>query len=430
MLSPEGPALPLQRFEHQLSPERRLRNPDSRPLFHIVRERFRAPNATSGNGDIPVARNVMDSTINAAYPSLAKRNENNMTDPVTEPQSDLWDLTQDFLVHAYYDGTPIRFNPAADVLLGGRLPIAEDDAGATQAALDAMRVSGKPIRLSAPLETSEGEQRYISWSIVPNPSGESFFAIGHDTTEIVNTRKRLREVEERLAQMQRMETLGQLAGGVAHDFNNLLVPILNVLDLLERRPQVDPDFNELIKGAHRAAISARTMVRRMLSFARQNQTEPTLADISPLLKEMKELLVHILPPTVHVEIEAESSLRPIRLHANQLELSLLNLAINASHAMPNGGDLRIQARGTNNGVEISVADNGTGMDAETVERATEAFFTTKDSSKGTGLGLFMANRLAQQSGGRLEIQSKPDEGTTIKLHFPAADGDEEAPGQT
>lgn len=349
-----------------------------------------------------------------------------MADPVAELQSDVWGLTQDFLVHAQYDGTLISLNPAADALLGGRLPIAADDSGATQVVLEAMRASGKPIRLSAPVETADGEQRHISWSIVPHPSGESFFAIGHDTTETVVARKKLREVEERLAQMQQMETLGQLASGVAHDFNNLLVPILNVLDLLEHRPQADPDFDQLIKGAHRAAISARTMVRRMLSFARQNQTEPTATQIEPLFNEMRELLTHILPSNVHMEIAAEKRLSPVRLHASQLELSLLNLAINASHAMPDGGNLRIAARRATGGVEISVSDNGTGMDAETVERATEPFFTTKGPAKGTGLGLFMANRLAHQSGGHLEIQSQPGEGTTITLHFPAADAGEKA----
>ena len=245
----------------------------------------------------------MDSAIDAAYPSPPNRKGDDMADPVANLELDPWDLTQDYLVHAGYDGTAIRLNPAADALLGGRLPIAGGDTGAAQAALEAMRASGKPIKLSAALETGEGELKHISWSIVPHPSGDSFFAIGHDTTDTVFARKRLREVEERLAQMQQMETLGQLASGVAHDFNNLLVPILNVLDLLERRPQADPDFERLIKGAHHAAISARTMVRRMLSFARQNQTEPAATHIEPLFSEMSELLAHILPPAVHVEIE-------------------------------------------------------------------------------------------------------------------------------
>lgn len=340
--------------------------------------------------------------------------------PAFDESADIWDFAQDFLVHATYEGAVIRMNAPAVALLGGLLPIDPEAPGATQAALHAMRETGKPVRLSAPVETVEGDQRHISWSIAPHPSGLSFFAIGRDTTASMEARQRLRETEERLIQMQQMETLGQLAGGVAHDFNNLLVPILNVLELVAKRPQEDPDFDELVKGARRAAISARTTVRRILSFAQQGKSEPAEIDVASLLAGMQDLLVQILPASVTLEVETDPGLPRVRLHANQLELSIVNLAINAADAMPEGGVLRIAARHEAAGVRISVSDNGTGMDSETVSRATEPFYTTKGVGKGTGLGLFMANRLAHRSGGRLEIQSVQGEGTTVALDLPAA----------
>ena len=279
---------------------------------------------------------------------------------------------------------------------------------------------GVSSRLTLPLHQADGNIRQVAWSITPHPSGESFFAIGRDTTDVVAARQRLREAEERLAQMQQMETLGQLAGGVAHDFNNLLVPILNVLDLLQRRPQGDSDFDELICGASRAALSARTLVRRMLYFAQRQKSEPETVDVAKLISGMEDLLTHILPQAVQLEIDACEEMAPVKIHPNQLELSILNLAMNASDAMRGSGKLRIRAESAGaEGIAITVTDTGIGMDEETVGRATDAFFTTKGPGKGTGLGLFMAKRLAEKANGTLDIRSIVGEGTEIRFWLPA-----------
>jgi PAS domain S-box-containing protein len=341
-----------------------------------------------------------------------------------EERERLWTLSQDLLVHARYDGKIVRANPAARMLLGENLSFLVGNASVDDAAQPARdmvaetRASGEPVRLSMTLATLDGSERQISWSIAPDTSNESFFAIGRDMTQIVEAQQTARQAEERLLQMQQTETLGQLASGLAHDFNNLLVPILGVLDMLKRRPQGDKDFDALIDGASHAALNARALVRRMLDFAQSRKVEPTPTDVSSLLHGMQGLLVHMLPSSIRSAVVCEPEMPPVFVHPDQLELSILNLAINARDAMPQGGRLAIRAHSTGKEVEIAVSDTGMGMDEATLKRATEPFYTTKDRGKGTGLGLFMAKQLAERSKGSLSIQSAAGEGTTIILRLP------------
>ncbi|GGH21009.1 hybrid sensor histidine kinase/response regulator [Alsobacter metallidurans] len=249
--------------------------------------------------------------------------------------------------------------------------------------------------------------------------------------------ERTREREEALAllhEAQKMETIGQLTGGVAHDFNNLLTPVMGSLDLLRRR--IGPDdarSQRLVETALQASGRAATLVQRLLAFARRQDLQPRAVDVGELLAGMEDLVRRSIGPTVEVVVRAQSDLPSARVDPGQLELAILNLAINARDAMPTGGVLTIEASICANDdphparvpagsyVRISVSDTGEGMDEATLRRAVEPFFSTKGLGKGTGLGLSMVHGMAAQSGGDLQLASTPLVGTRADLLLPVAD---------
>jgi signal transduction histidine kinase len=247
--------------------------------------------------------------------------------------------------------------------------------------------------------------------------------------------ERTREREAALAQlheMQKLESLGQLTGGVAHDFNNVLAAVLGNLDVLSRRPNEDTEARRFIEGAMKAAERGAALTKRMLAFARRQELKPETVEVAQLVGGMTEMLRRSLGPTVQIATEFQPGLAPTLVDPNQLELALLNLSLNARDAMPNGGRLTIGARAeiltagvrglpAGHYVCISVADTGIGMDEMTLKRATEPFFTTKGIGKGTGLGLSMVHGFAAQSGGIARITSRVGSGTTIELWLPSAD---------
>lgn len=245
--------------------------------------------------------------------------------------------------------------------------------------------------------------------------------------------KQTQEREQALAQLheaQKLETLGQLTGGVAHDFNNLLTPVIGSLDLLRRRLPAADKSHRLIDAALQASSRAATLVQRLLAFARRQDLQSRSVDISVLLDGMSDLIARSIGPTIVVEFDCQADMPPARVDPNQLELAILNLAINARDAMPGGGQLRISGRAaeiTSAGrlkpgsyVRLEVADAGVGMDASTLARAVEPFFSTKGVGKGTGLGLSMVHGLAAQLGGMLRLASEPGVGTTAEIWLPAA----------
>jgi signal transduction histidine kinase len=251
--------------------------------------------------------------------------------------------------------------------------------------------------------------------------------------------QRTREREVALAQvheMQKLESLGQLTGGVAHDFNNLLMAILGNLEVLSRRSQTDEmTFKRLLDGAIRAAEHGTALTRRMLAFARRQELRPESVDVARHVSGMVEMLRRSLGPAIEIAAEFEEGLPPIRVDPNQLELAILNLSLNARDAMPGGGRLRMGARYEKIDADavvslaageylcIAVTDTGMGMDEGTLKRAPEPFFTTKDIGKGTGLGLSMVYGLASQSGGLARISSQIGAGTTVELWLPVAEFD-------
>ncbi len=240
-----------------------------------------------------------------------------------------------------------------------------------------------------------------------------------------------KEADAQLAQAQKMDAIGQLTGGVAHDFNNLLTPIVGSLDLVRRRHKDDERTQRMIGGALQAAERAATLTQRLLAFARRQALQPEAVDIAALIDGIVDLIRRSLGPTIRVVLEVPGDLPPARVDPNQLELALLNLAINARDAMPGGGQLTItvgaaaveerNAIGLAAGryVRILATDTGIGMDKATLARATEPFFSTKGVGKGTGLGLSMIHGLAAQSGGTLTLASEPGRGTRVELWLPA-----------
>lgn len=247
----------------------------------------------------------------------------------------------------------------------------------------------------------------------------------------VEERTREREIiSAQLHEAQKLETLGQLTGGVAHDFNNLLTPIVGTLDLVRRKTD-DERMQKLLDGALKASDRARTLVTRLLAFARRQNLEARPINVSALVDGMVDLIQRSIGPTIRLGVQIEAATATALVDPNQLELALLNLAVNARDAMPGGGQLTIDTSQVEIAaghaslapgpyVLIQVTDTGSGMDAETLARAVEPFYSTKGVGKGTGLGLSMVHGLAAQSGGALILRSSLGQGTTAKLWLPAA----------
>ena len=237
--------------------------------------------------------------------------------------------------------------------------------------------------------------------------------------------------EEQLRHMQKLESIGQLTGGVAHDFNNLLTAVLGNLELLRKRVPGDPSIDRLVDGAMQGAQRGAALTQRLLAFARRQALEPKPVDLAQLVSNMSDLLRRSIGPRTEMAFDLPSGLPTARADANQIELALLNLAVNARDAMPNGGRVSIALDVAESGaaqdlaagryVRLSVTDTGHGMDGETLRRAIEPFFSTKEIGKGTGLGLSMIHGLALQLGGALRLQSAQGRGTRAELWLPVVE---------
>lgn len=268
-----------------------------------------------------------------------------------------------------------------------------------------------------------------------------FAKITRDLTERRETQLELERAREALFQSQKMEAIGQLTGGVAHDFNNLLTAVIGSLELVRKRLPPDEKSLILIDNAMQAARRGATLTQRMLAFARRQELDPVLASVHELVTGMTSLFDHTLGPAIVLDVDCPKSLPPVRVDTNQVEMALLNLVVNARDAMPRGGVIAISAAGIavtaamasslslkeGHYVRLQVKDQGHGMDAATLARAAEPFFTTKGVGKGTGLGLSMVHGLAEQLGGRLQLESSEGVGTTASLWIPVAGGDVGAP---
>ena len=274
---------------------------------------------------------------------------------------------------------------------------------------------------------------------IRNEDGEviGFAKITRDITERVEAQRALEQAREALFQSQKLDAIGQLTGGIAHDFNNLLMVVLASLELVRKRlphdPKVSPFIENAVQGAERGAV----LTQRMLAFARKQELAMEAVELPALVCGMTGMLQRSLGPSVQIETRFPLGLPPLYTDPVQLESVLLNLTVNARDAMPDGGTISIEAKsetivqciegGLAPGayIRLSVADTGQGMDQATLARAAEPFFTTKGVGKGAGLGLSMVHGLAEQSGGRVDIRSRPGEGAVVDIWLPQATVDNE-----
>jgi PAS domain S-box-containing protein len=340
-------------------------------------------------------------------------------------------------------GCIIMFNPACEKLFGYtadevighnvKLLMTDEHAGKHDQYLSNYRETGEARIIGIgrevlakrkdgstfPIDLSVGEARQESDSI--------FVGILHDLTERKKT-------ERQLLQAQKMEAVGHLSGGIAHDFNNLLTVIIGSAETLQSALKPRPDLAALAQSIMAAGERGAELTQRLLAFSRRQMLRPTDIDCHRLLDHMQHLLQRMLRGNVSLETHIDDELWHAYADPAQLESALLNLAINAQDAMPDGGTLSISAtnmhldevyRETNLEVRpgayivIAVTDTGEGMSAETKAQAFEPFFTTKEIGKGSGLGLSMVYGFIKQSGGHVSLYSEPGLGTTLRLYLPA-----------
>ena len=291
------------------------------------------------------------------------------------------------------------------------------------------RIMGKTIELHGLRKNGEEFQIELSLGTWQQGEVKYFSAVIHDITE----RKQL---EEQVRRSQKMEAIGQLTGGVAHDFNNILAAVIGNLDLIKEGGNGDEFDRENITTALRAALRGAELTHRLLAFSRQQELDAKATRINDILPQFGQLAQRTIGADVAVEMTLAADLWLTMVDAGQLENALLNLVINARHAMPDGGLLTIETvnqiveetgSATPEGlapgayVLIAVSDSGTGMPAAVRERAFEPFFTTEDVGEGSGLGLSMVFGFAKQSGGHVSIYSEEGEGTTVKIYLPRSE---------
>lgn len=245
-----------------------------------------------------------------------------------------------------------------------------------------------------------------------------------------------RTSEDQLRQAHKMEAIGQLTGGIAHDFNNLLTVIIGHLEMMENRIRGDQRTTALVEAALSAAERGVTLTRHLLAFGRRQQLAPRPVEIPGVINGVAKILQQTIGPEIRLVTRTPPGMLPARADPNQLELAILNLALNARDAMPDGGTLRIEAenRPADNGwlpselpprgyVVVSVSDTGCGMNRDTLQRAFEPFFTTKEVGRGSGLGLSIVHGFAAQSGGSVQISSALGKGTKVDLWLPSAEAE-------
>ncbi|HKT77678.1 MAG TPA: ATP-binding protein [Sphingobium sp.] len=362
----------------------------------------------------------------------------------------LWNLARDPFLVSDMAGVWLAASPAWTDILGwseeeliGRTSEwmeHPDDFARTRAEERSLQQGLTTQRFENRFRAKDGSYRTFSWTAVPDEG--LVYCVARDVTEQRAHARQLAEAEAALRQAQKMETLGQLTGGVAHDFNNLLQIVTGNLELVQRGLAAGERANgdrlrraadSAMAGAQRAA----TLTQRLLAFSRRQPLAPERIDPNRLVSRMSDLLGRTLGETIEVETIQAARAWPIEVDTNQMENALLNLAVNARDAMPQGGKLTIEVANTHidahyaareedvragQYVLISLSDTGEGMDADTLNHAIEPFFTTKEVGRGTGLGLSMVYGFIKQSGGHIRVYSEVGQGTTVKIYLPRHHG--------
>ncbi len=364
----------------------------------------------------------------------------------TRERDRIWNVSQDLLLVLNLDGVWRALNPAWSRTLGW--DEAEmlnrtsdwlehpDDHAKNRAELQRLGQGQATLRFENRLRHKDGSYRWLSWTAAPDQ--DSIYAVARDVTGENAARERLKVTEEALRQSQKMEAVGQLTGGIAHDFNNLLTGIVGSLDLMQIRLDQGrtENISRYINAAMTSANRAAALTHRLLAFARRQPLIPKSVDANALVFSLEDLLRRTIGERLSLEIVAAAGLWCTLCDPNQLESALLNLAINARDAMPDGGRLTIMtsnaqidvasadapALPSGDYIRIVVIDTGTGMSADVMARAFDPFFTTKPIGQGTGLGLSMIYGFARQSNGHVSIDSRLGQGTSVTLYLPRHHG--------
>jgi two-component system, cell cycle sensor histidine kinase and response regulator CckA len=288
---------------------------------------------------------------------------------------------------------------------------------------DRVAATGEPYEAMAVIPEPDGndERTFLMVKFPLRDVDGDVFAVVTIATDITERRRSAEEraeLEHRLAQAQRLESIGQLAGGVAHDFNNLLSVILTCVGFATRELPAEHPVRDDVEEIGRAADRAAALTRQLLMFSRREVVKPEVLDVGALVRDLERLLDRTLSERIALRITVGPGLVPVLADRAQLEQVLVNLAVNARDAMPDGGTLAIAVGGVNGGVRITVVDDGAGMPEEVRERAFEPFFTTKDPGQGTGLGLATVHGIVTDSGGTVDIDSAPGRGTVVTIFLP------------
>jgi PAS domain S-box-containing protein len=356
-----------------------------------------------------------------------------------------WNLSPDLLGALNSKGYFETSNPAWQTILGwsedevASMSIFEllhpDDVEHTRAGFELTLVGQPAIRFVNRYRCKDGSHRYISW--VGIQEDDYVYCTGRDITVEREAEIELAKAQDALRQAQKMEAIGQLTGGIAHDFNNLLTGIIGSLDLVRRRMASGSteDIPRWMDAASLSAQRAAALTHRLLAFGRRQSLDTRPNDVNRIITGMQDLLQRTMGERIELLCKLSGDLWTAFTDANQLEGALLNLAINARDAMPDGGRLTIESANVRldkaytslhedvqpgDYVAVSVSDTGIGMSPEVVEKAVDPFFTTKPVGEGTGLGLSVIYGFAKQSRGHLRIYSQVGQGTTVKLYLPRA----------
>ncbi len=379
----------------------------------------------------------------------------------TRERDRIWRLSLDLFAAAECGGRLLAVNPAwwrltgrdeADILASTFDELVHPDDGDAVRAVLAALAAGEPVeRFEVRIGRRDGAWRWVSWTAAPE--GSVFYAVGRDITaqklaaaELAQANASLKAeiveretVERTLRQMQRLEAIGQLTSGVAHDFNNLLTVILGNVGFLEEDVEAAPDprrGRRRIGHVRAAAERGARLTAQLLAFSRRQRLEPRPVDLNETVAGMRDLLQSTMGGAIRLETVLRPSLWPAMVDPTQIEMIILNLAINARDAMEVGGGLTVETANVRLGpavrpeepvagdyVALIVSDTGCGMSDEVRAKAFEPFFTTKGPGRGSGLGLAQVLGFAKQSGGGVAIDTRPGEGASIKVYLPRAAAD-------
>jgi PAS domain S-box-containing protein len=356
------------------------------------------------------------------------------------------------------DGDLRYTSPAVERVLGyGRAELAgtylgelvhpDDVPGMLELFERAIQNPGRPRIAELRVRHRDGSWRtleMVGTSLLHDPAVQGIVVNSRDVTERREAEEALRRSEQQLVQVQKMEAIGRLAGGVAHDFNNLLTAIRGNAELLLADLPRDSQAREDVEEIRRASDRAAALTRQLLAFSRRQVLQPRLLDLNQSVREMERMLGRLLGDDVELATRLDPALKRVRADPAQVEQVILNLSVNARDAMPGGGVLMVCTENTELTAELQekypyvvpgeyvlleVGDTGQGMDAQTVAAAFEPFFTTKATGKGTGLGLSMVYGIVKQSGGYIWIESDPGRGTRVRVYLPVARGGADEQGE-